>query len=185
MDGGVFEGNFTKGNLHGEGTYKGENVGTAAESQEDENGNPIPQGKNCYKGEWNHGMKHGKGVFTWADGSKYEGSFRDDLFHGQGEYKRADGKHYKGKHSLLNFEYSIFPARKFCNLEKPFGDHSLLGDWRRGVMHGKGEYVWPDGKKYTGGWKNGKMHGEGKMVVKGKTVKGTWVNGKLQKDTET
>ena len=29
--------------------------------------------KTCYLGEYLNGMKHGNGVFTWNDKSKYEG----------------------------------------------------------------------------------------------------------------
>ena len=97
MDGGVYEGNFVKGNLHGKGTYVGENV-TQASGNDDGAPEAQPEGKNSYDGEWSHGMKHGFGVFIWADGSRYEGHFKDDQFNGQGEYARADGKHYKGMH---------------------------------------------------------------------------------------
>ena len=35
------------------------------------------------------------------------------------------------------------------------------GDWKDGMLHGKGTYTWAVGHKYVGGWKNGKMHGKG------------------------
>lgn len=71
----------------------------------------MPEGKNSYDGNWEHGMKHGFGVFIWADGSRYEGNFKDDQFHGDGDYTRADGKHYKGK-ILLQLRYN----HKYLNL---------------------------------------------------------------------
>lgn len=51
-------------------------------------------------------------------------------------------------------------------------------------MHGQGEYTWPDGKSYSGGWREGKMHGEGKIKIKGKVVKGKWLNGTRIKEDE-
>jgi hypothetical protein len=36
-------------------------------------------------------MKHGKGVFMWADGSKYTGDFFNNNIEGEGVYEWADG----------------------------------------------------------------------------------------------
>jgi hypothetical protein len=85
--------------LHGQGTYTGEKPEGQSGNINEDSGDfsPSGEGKNQYNGYWNHGMKHGHGIFTWVDGSKYEGNFKDDLFNGVGEYARADGKHYKGK----------------------------------------------------------------------------------------
>ena len=87
-------------------------------------------------------MKHGVGVFTWADGSKYEGNFKDDQFNGDGEYKRADGKHYKGKYKAV----FLNPLCININDVKPL----IQVRGNKGLMHGQGEYTWPDGKVYTG-----------------------------------
>jgi hypothetical protein len=34
--------------------------------------------------------KHGKGLFTWADGSRYEGDFHDNNIEGHGVYNWSD-----------------------------------------------------------------------------------------------
>jgi len=34
-----------------------------------------------YDGEWNKGKKHGKGVFSYPDGSKYDGTNDPDARH--------------------------------------------------------------------------------------------------------
>jgi hypothetical protein len=31
-----------------------------------------------YEGQWNDGLRHGYGVYTMADGSKYEGNWFND-----------------------------------------------------------------------------------------------------------
>lgn len=80
-------------------------------SHGEQNGQTAKKGKNRYEGDWNHGMKHGFGVFTWSDGSKYEGNFKEDQFYGEGEYTRADGKHYKGKNLFDRVEgYGLQPS---------------------------------------------------------------------------
>ena len=80
-----------------------------------------------------------------------------------------------------------------------------MGDVKNGFMHGYGEFLWPDGKKYCGNylndkkdgfgaylwklnpldayfgfWENGLQHGIG-IKMKHKRVKyGFWVNGKKE-----
>ena len=44
-----------------------------------------------YDGEWNKGKKHGKGVFSYPDGSKYDGTIQTHgtrLFHYINQRKR-------------------------------------------------------------------------------------------------
>lgn len=91
--------------------------GTAQMGNGNQNGDLNQEkGKNKYEGDWNHGMKHGFGIFIWADGSKYEGNFKDDQFNAEGEYTRADGKHYKGnfliKITLLSCSLMVYIVAK-------------------------------------------------------------------------
>ena len=44
---------------------------------------------------------------------------------------------------------------------------------------GYGDFFWSDSKYYKGMWKNGFQNGEGVMVENGKEISGTWENGKL------
>jgi len=37
-------------------------------------------------------MKHGKGTFTWADGSNYTGYFSENNIEGIGHYNWADNR---------------------------------------------------------------------------------------------
>ena len=32
------------------------------------------------------------------------------------------------------------------------------------MIHGKGSFEWPDGRKYTGGWEKDKPHGAGVYI---------------------
>ncbi len=35
------------------------------------------------------------------------------------------------------------------------------GEWKDGMMHGKGTFMWSKGDMYEGHWRAGKMHGHG------------------------
>lgn len=49
-----------------------------------------------YEGEWLNGEFHGKGKFTWADGSEYDGDYHEGKKHGQGRFTYASKKVYNG-----------------------------------------------------------------------------------------
>ena len=54
------------------------------------------------------------------------------------------------------------------------------GDWKDGMLHGKGTYTWAVGHKYVGEWKNGKMHGKGTYTLpNGEKYEGKWRDGKF------
>lgn len=77
------------------------------------------------------GKKHGKGKFTWADGSFYEGDFSEGVFHGAGVY------YFK--------EYN----------------KTYTGGFANGKIEGPGEMKWDDGRAFYGNFVNGKEEGEG------------------------
>ncbi|XP_064466211.1 alsin-like isoform X2 [Ornithodoros turicata] len=64
-----------------------------------------------------------------------------------------------------------------------YKDANYSGSWLRGMLHGHGRLIWPDGRKYTGRFKNNLQHGEGEYVIPGATgdtvYKGIWKTGKL------
>ena len=57
------------------------------------------------------------------------------------------------------------------------------GDWKFNRIDGEGVFKWPDGKKYKGYWENGKQNGEGENYNPRDNVwtKGFWKNGKKQR----
>ena len=74
------------------------------------NDSGLPHGKgmmtspdgNSYDGDWKDGKKHGKGVFTFGEGSqwkgdKYDGDYVDDKKTGKGVYTFADGRKYRSE----------------------------------------------------------------------------------------
>jgi hypothetical protein len=51
-----------------------------------------------YVGNFERGRMHGRGTFTWADGSVYEGEWQNDQMHGQGTKTNSGGKvEHKGQ----------------------------------------------------------------------------------------
>ena len=52
-----------------------------------------------YVGEMKDGKEHGKGIYTFSNGSKiYEGEWKDGLEHGKGIYTWTNGSIYEGRH---------------------------------------------------------------------------------------
>lgn len=51
-----------------------------------------------YVGEWTkEGLRHGKGLQIWKDGSKYEGYWKNDMANGKGRLIHSDGDVYEGE----------------------------------------------------------------------------------------
>jgi len=55
---------------------------------------PFPAG--YYEGEILDGKPHGKGKYTWSDGSYYEGDFINNKRHGIGKMTYPDGRIEEG-----------------------------------------------------------------------------------------
>lgn len=62
-------------------------------------------------------------------------------------------------------------------------DAKYTGMWLAGKMHGQGELIWPDGRKYAGRFKQGQQHGHGVFTVKKDGTEeiydGQWSDGKM------
>jgi len=42
------------------------------------------------------GVKEGRGLYNWADGSSFEGDWSKNMINGSGKYKWSDGRSYEG-----------------------------------------------------------------------------------------
>lgn len=58
---------------------------------------------------------------------------------------------------MLVFLLSPTPVRVPCI----HGRDRYKGEWKDGMMHGKGTFMWSKGDMYEGDWLAGKMHGHG------------------------
>ena len=75
------------------GVYRGDLLGGTADGE----GEVLwtnAQGREVgwYQGSFKSGEMHGRGAFTWADGSVYEGDWQNDQMHGTGTKMSADGR---------------------------------------------------------------------------------------------
>ncbi|KAH3731544.1 serine/threonine-protein kinase fused [Pelomyxa schiedti] len=74
----AYEGQWLRGNIHGNGTQ-------------------MSEGGEIYIGEFKNGKRSGNGRALFADGGSYIGEWRDNMFHGHGARRLATGDTYIGK----------------------------------------------------------------------------------------
>lgn len=115
-------------------------------------------------------MKHGKGTWTFSDGSTLTGKFINDSI-SEGVYRSNNNTEYKG-----TFKNSLKHGKGVIKYEN---GRVYEGDFYEDKISGKGKMV-VNGKVYEGEFLNGKMHGIGiiKKVGEEKGKKGRWENGK-------
>jgi len=126
--------------------------------------------ESLYTGQWNEkGHRHGRGICTYSDGSKYEGYWRNDKRNGKGRLIYNNGDVYEGDWINDKAEgYGVFTY---------LDDSQYKGEWKDNVKHGKGVFTWNDGKKYDGEWNNDSKHGKGVCIwADGKKYDGEWKN---------
>jgi len=160
-----------------EGSYEGqvndgkqpEGDGTFEYRGDDESGRLI------YEGKWKNKAAHGFGVMRWQNGDRYEGEWDGGLRQGKGKYtSKASGGLYQGEY--LNDLKHGFGKYEFSN-----GDY-YEGNWKNGLRHGTGLYVWKDqNEKYEGDWEKGLKVGTGKFTYpNGDVFTGVYENGNRQ-----
>lgn len=116
-----YEGLFSKGMMHGKGTYfwsngekftgiweygepirgtmfyangnkyEGEVVQVADAIHPKGNGTMTYKNGDTYQGNWNRNMKNGSGTYTWKDGRKYTGNWENNKKEGYGTLYDASG----------------------------------------------------------------------------------------------
>ncbi|PIN08105.1 Phosphatidylinositol-4-phosphate 5-kinase [Handroanthus impetiginosus] len=138
----------------------------------------IPHGKGkytwsdgtVYEGDWEEGKMTGKGKIFWPSRATYEGDFSGGYLHGFGTFICSDGSIYEGFWKM-NSQHGI--GKKQYPNSKVYD-----GCWREGVREGSGRYAWSSDNIYIGNWKNGKMSGRGVMKwSNGDLFDGFWSNG--------
>jgi len=152
-DGSYYEGDFSNGEITGEGIRYWASTGNRYSGMF-ENGEMCGLGRmeygngNVYDGAWMDNKQHGQGMLMQTDGETYTGSFYYHKRHGEGKYSYSDGRLYKG-------------------------------GWINNQKHGHGSMTWSDGSVYEGQWRCGEMHGEGALTHSSQIYyQGIWNNGR-------
>ena len=101
-----------------------------------------------YEGDWVNGLKHGKGVARYKDGTEYNGEWQNDVKHGAGEI-------------IERVLYGIFLER-------------YKGSFADDMKDGSGRQELKSGKVYYGEFRRGLFQGEGQLKdeVTGYSYKG-------------
>ena len=165
-DNAVYEGGWSKGLQHGEGSYK--------------------SSKFSYTGQWDQGWMDGEGSIAFSNGDKYEGTFHSNLIDGIGHYGFANGNWYEGE--FINGKMNGLGVFQFKNGDrfdgefvngKIYGDGTLYLVSKSGTVSITG--FWPKEGGYPKEasilFADGDLY-EGPLVNGAPTQDGTWVSGK-------
>ena len=127
--------------------------------------NGLPHGKGrltqdrCeYEGQFENGVKQGRGVMQWANGDMYDGSWYKGMWDGDGVLVRAAGTtpfRYVGK----------FATNAMHGIGKiTFSDGTEYeGRFEDNTIAGKGKLTFPSGDRYVGSFSQGRAHGMGQL----------------------
>ena len=146
----VYRGNFKEGSYHGYGKL------TEMVSRHQ---------RAYYDGNWDMGIRSGRGTYWNGKSELYIGEWKDDKRHGRGSY-------FYGLTDWSENRYS--EAWLSENVE------NYTGEFMTDFYHGQGTYRWPDGQKYVGGFFANKKHGPGTFYYpRGTQRPQMWEYGKL------
>jgi len=102
--------------------------------------------KSIYEGNYDMGIRSGRGTYWNGKGNLYIGQWRDDKRNGQGTY-------FIGLAEWRENEHSEYWMKE--NLE------NYSGTFQDDFYHGEGTYRWSGGQKYVGRFFANEKHGHG------------------------
>lgn len=117
-----------------------------------------------YVGETLNGVPHGYGEVHSANGSSYKGYFEHGKKHGQGIFKYISYKSMEEKSTnefctyignFVNNKFDGYGVAMYCDGTK------YDGHWKSGLHHGHGIDYRHFGYVYDGNWEDGQKHGQG------------------------
>jgi len=106
---------------------------------------------NYYKGQWENGRYHGKGILIDESGSEYVGEFVKGRMHGYGIKKYHNGAIFEGEFKngkRFNGTYFFTNGGKY------------IGEWKDGKRHGEGIYINKYGIEEQQSWNEGSPYNE-------------------------
>eukprot|EP00948_MAST-09A_sp_MAST-9A-sp1_P003972 g3972.t1 len=171
---GHFKGTFKHGRFHGYGEYKLANSERYDGSFKSTN--QIEESL-LNGGEYNDAHMHGKGKFTFADGSVYEGEFVRGRITGKGKYVSKDGGdvmegdfvngYLHGENCTKKTKEGVTYQGSFRNgyIEQVGklsinNKYSYHGDFKHGLTHGRGVQRMNDNNQFDGFFQYGLPDGK-------------------------
>ncbi len=108
-----------------------------------------------YEGSYKDGRRHGRGMLTFSNGDRYEGEFVEGEISGQGRLYLANGDLF-GTYSDLE---GGFDSRGLqgCGAYVAKNGTRYRGEFRNGLLHGRGTYNSAEGVIVTCDWQAGEM----------------------------
>lgn len=148
-----------------------------------------------YNGEQLYNKKHGFGVLSWKDGTKYIGYFNQDFASGVGKQIQKTGDIFFGQWILdkangigyyINSNGNKYEGYWKEDKQDGFGIENwnsagfYYGDFQDGSKNGYGILELDDGSKYEGEFFENYIHGIGIFTYNdGKSYSGQWNNNKI------
>lgn len=128
---------------------------------------------NKYVGQKKGDLKHGKGKYTFRDGSYYEGDWNENKISGVGGLYFVDGNiEYNGE--WRNDEFNGWGTH-YSDRKKGECWQKYEGEFRNGVKEGRGKMHFRDGSVYDGEFKGGKICGRGRRIeARGEISEKNW-----------
>ena len=143
----------------------------------------LPGGARRFEGAWEHGMPHGEGTATYADGAVYVGGMARGARDGEGRMTYADGREHRGgwradvphgagvavdpsAHVVLDGSWEVGVLTGTCRARYANGDvyeGACEGSAGTCVREGHGRCAYASGEVYEGQWHADAPHGEGRM----------------------
>ena len=122
-----------------------------------------------YDGFWQNGLKHGYGLYKWADTGKYIGNWENDKMEGYGVYIAANEDNIIGQYSNGQLNGLGITITGDVWKQGVFADGTIVtnydfysNDVTTGCVSGDcqdkyGRFKWDNGDKFTGFFKNGQL----------------------------
>lgn len=124
----IYDGDWDDGKMHSVGKYK------FHDSAKD-------RYSSSYEGQFNHGVREGKGKMVYVNHDVYQGGWQNDCRTGDGVCWFADGDVF---HGLWKFDQMVRGVYRKKNGEM------YDGEIKNGKYDGYGKMFWPDGKWFEG-----------------------------------
>ncbi len=192
-----YEGEFSEGLKHGEGTYTWDNGdrydGHFANDRPDGRGKYQFANGDTYEGEVRLGVIVGRGSYASKNGDVFDGSFAGGKPQGVGVYRFASGDRYEGEMEQGRPQgKGRYHSRNGDRVEAPFVDGKpqgkgvynfsngdrYEGDIVGGALTGAGTYFYGSGMKYEGDMRLGQPEGKGTFwFLDGTRFEGAFENG--------